>query len=223
MRILIAEDENDLREVLQAFLERSGYTVDAVPNGMAALEMSRMNVYDAIVMDIMMPLMDGLEALKRMREDGNTTPILLLTAKTELKDRITGLDAGADDYMSKPFAMGELTARLRSLTRRGSVYSGGLLCLGPVELDIRQNILKCVNSITLTQTETDFMAMLIREKGKKLTAEEILNRVWRGAEEADEETVKLYVLYLNGKLNSVGARLEVAQADARFFLRGLDV
>ena len=223
MRILIAEDENDLREVLSAYLKHTGYTVDAAQNGKDALELSRANVYDAIVLDIMMPVMDGVEALVRMRQDGNTAPVLLLTAKSEVQDRINGLDAGADDYLTKPFSMGELMARLRSLTRRNSVYIGGTLSLGPVVLDIRQNILRCVNSITLTQTETELMAMLMRESGKKLTVGEILSRVWRGAHDADGETVKLYVLYLNGKLNSVGARLQVIETEGCFFLRRMDV
>ncbi|MBQ8136602.1 MAG: response regulator transcription factor, partial [Clostridia bacterium] len=170
----------------------------------------------------MMPVMDGIEALKKMRGEGNTSPILLLTAKSEVRDRIHGLDAGADDYLTKPFAMGELTARIRSLTRRSGVYSGGSLKIGPVELNIRQNLLTCVNSITLSQAETELLALFMREYGKLLLPEEIVNRVWRNTPDAGRDTLKLYVLYLNGKLDSVGARLRVKETEAGFLLRGLD-
>ena len=223
MKILVAEDENDLREVLGAFLSHTGYEVDLAANGLEALDLSRANAYDAIVMDIMMPLMDGIEALIKMRGEGNTCPILLLTAKSEVRDRIRGLDAGADDYLTKPFAMGELTARIRSLTRRGGVYSGESLKIGPVKLNIRQNLLSCVNSITLSQAETELLALFMREYGKMLSPEEILNRVWRNESEAGMDTLKLYVLYLNGKLDSVGARLRVEEAEECFCLRGLDI
>lgn len=123
MKILLAEDEKELSRALTAILEHSKYSVDAAYNGAEALELANSNAYDAMIFDIMMPKMDGIELLRRIRESGNYTPVIMLTAKSEIDDRITGLDAGADDYLSKPFAMGELLARLRSMTRRSTSYT----------------------------------------------------------------------------------------------------
>ncbi len=209
MRILIAEDEDDLRDVLEAYLTHAGYEAVTAKNGAEALEFSRGGGFDAAVMDIMMPVMDGVEALGRMRSEGNTTPVLLLTAKAEVGDRIAGLDAGADDYLTKPFAMGELMARLRSLTRRGTVYAPDTLRLEEMELDTRKGTLKCVNSIALANRETDLLALLMRSADRSFTEKEILARVWKDETSADGETVRLYIRYLNGKLRSVGAAFRV--------------
>ncbi len=204
MRLLIAEDETDLRDVLEAYLSHAGYTVDMAENGARALAFARKNTYDAVVMDIMMPVMDGVTALKRMREEGVSAPVLLLTAKAEIRDRITGLDAGADDYLTKPFAMGELLARIRSLVRRANA-SPALLRLGEMELDTREGMLKCVNTISLAGRETSLLALLMRGGGRRFRVTELLEKVWADEEEADGDTVALYVRYLNGKLKSVGA------------------
>ena len=115
MKILYAEDENDLREVVAAYLEYQGYTVEAVSNGQEAVEKARSDEYDAMVLDVMMPVMDGITAMRRIREAGNMSPALFLTAKSEVSDLVTGLDSGADDYLTKPFAMEELSARLLSI------------------------------------------------------------------------------------------------------------
>ncbi len=208
MRILIAEDEDDLRDVLEAYLTHAGYEAVAVKDGARALEASRSGGFDAAVMDIMMPVMDGVEALKRMRSEGNDLPVILLTAKAEVRDRITGLDAGADDYLTKPFAMGELLARLRSLTRRGT-YASDTVRLEEMELDTRSGMLKCINSIALANRETDLLALLMRAAGRDFSEGEILSRVWKGENSADSSTLKLYVRYLNGKLQSVGASFRV--------------
>ena len=123
MKLLIAEDTTDLNRVVTAMLQRFGYDVDSVFDGAAALDKIDQNGYDAVILDIMMPKMDGISVLRNMRDKGITTPVLLLTAKSEVDDRVAGLDAGADDYLPKPFAMKELLARVNAMTRRNSVYS----------------------------------------------------------------------------------------------------
>ena len=209
MRILIAEDENDMRDVLEAYLDLSGYETVTAKNGAEALLRSREGDFDAAVMDIMMPVMDGVEALKRMRDEGKTMPVLLLTAKAEVRDRVAGLDAGADDYLTKPFAMEELLARLRSLIRRGASAAPDIVRLEGMVLDIRQGTLKCVNSIALAARETELLALLMRSTDRDLNEKEILSRVWKDDAGADDETLKLYIRYINGKLRSVGALFRV--------------
>ena len=209
MRILIAEDEDDMLDVLEAYLTLSGYETVTAKNGAEALARAREGGLDAAVMDIMMPVMDGVEALKRMREEGMDVPVLLLTAKAEVRDRVAGLDAGADDYLTKPFAMEELLARLRSLIRRGTPGTPDTVRLEEMTLDIRQGILKCVNSIALVGRETELLALLMRSTDREISEKEILSRVWRDFAGADGETLKLYVRYINGKLSSVGARFRV--------------
>ena len=136
------------------FLTHSGYEVDAVYDGQAAVDKALVQSYDCMILDIMMPKKDGVQALQEIREKGDMTPVLMLTAKAEVDDRITGLDAGADDYLTKPFAMGELLARLRSLTRRSTSYAPSKLTVGNVELDVEEQELACRNSIRLANKET---------------------------------------------------------------------
>ena len=219
MRLLIAEDETDVREVLQAYLAHAEYEVDCAENGEKALEFARKTSYDAVVMDIMMPVMDGVTALKKMRAEGIDAPVLLLTAKAEIRDRITGLDAGADDYLTKPFAMGELLARIRSLVRRGTGASPAVLRLGKLELDIREGMLRCVNTISLAGRETGLLALLMRGFGRDFTVAELIGKVWADEPDADGDTVSLYVRYLNGKLKSVGAAFRVRMEGGRAALR----
>ena len=138
MRLLLAEDEKEMSAALSAILTHSGYDVDAVYDGQAAVEKALSQSYDCMIFDIMMPKKDGVQALKEIRDKGNMTPVIMLTAKAEIDDRITGLDAGADDYLTKPFAMGELLARLRSLTRRSTSYAPSKLTVGNVELDVEE-------------------------------------------------------------------------------------
>ena len=222
MRLLIAEDETDLREVLQAYLVHAEYEVDCADNGEKALELARNTPYDAVVMDIMMPVMDGMTALKKMREEGIDAPVLLLTAKAEIRDRITGLDAGADDYLTKPFAMGELLARIRSLVRRRTGASPAVLRLGKLELDTREGMLRCVNTISLAGRENSLLALLMRGYGRSFALPELIDRVWADEADADEDTVSLYVRYLNGKLKSVGAvyRVRVEGGKAALYASG---
>lgn len=205
MRLLLAEDEKALSRAYTAVLEKKGgYQVDAVYDGEAALAAVRENVYDACIFDIMMPRMDGITVLKTIRKEGNTTPVLMLTAKAELDDRVSGLDAGADDYLSKPVQMAELLARLRSLTRRATEYRPKLLQTGNVILDIEQQELRADSSIRLAKKETRLMEYMMANPEKEFTAMELINHVWKD-EEADETVVWVYISYLKSKLEAVAA------------------
>ncbi len=207
MRILLAEDEKAMAMAVVAVLKHEGYEVDAVADGKAATEQAAAHAYDAMVFDIMMPLMDGVTALTKIREAGNRTPVILLTAKAEVDDRIEGLDAGADDYLAKPFAMGELLARLRSLIRRNQTDSANLT-LGAVTLDVEQQELSAKSSIRLASKETQLLQLLMANAGKPFTTEALADRVWHG-EEADASVVYLYISYLREKLAAVGGDLAI--------------
>ena len=202
MKLLLAEDEKDMAAALVAVLEHSGYEVDAVRDGRAALALAHKGAYACMVFDVMMPVMDGVTALKELRAAGDTTPVLLLTAKAEVGDRIEGLDAGADDYLPKPFAMGELLARLRSLTRRAEVYASAELSLGSVTLDVGKQELVAKSAVRLASKETQLMQLLMMNAGKCVTTSEIYERVWQGAAEV-ADIVWVYISYLRQKLKAI--------------------
>ena len=208
MKILFAEDENDLREVVTEYLKIQGYDVTAVSDGAKAVEKAGMDAYDAVVLDVMMPVMDGVNALKKIRESGNTIPAIFLTAKSSIQDRVEGLDAGADDYLTKPFAMEELSARLRALYRRKRVYKAGSMSMGNVELDTEQSELRAKNTISLALKEVRLLSYLISRAGEEVTAEELLEEVWTG-ENAETDVVWMYISFLKGKLQSVQANLTI--------------
>lgn len=206
MKILFAEDENDLREVVTAYLEYQGYHVASVSNGAQAVEKAKTDAYDAIVLDVMMPVMDGITAMKRIRKTGNTVPAIFLTAKSQVTDRIEGLDAGADDYLTKPFAMEELSARLRALYRRKREYKVRTLTFGNIELDTEQSELKAHNTISLALKEVKMLTYLIDRAGESVNTWELLNEVWSG-ENVSPDMVWMYISFLRGKLQSVQANI----------------
>ena len=208
MKILLAEDETDLAEVIKAMLEHSSYTVDAVENGALAAEHARSNAYDLIILDIMMPVMTGLEAVKEIRSHGILTPVLFLSAKAEVDDRINGLDAGADDYLTKPFAMGELLARVRAMTRRRADYTPRIITLHDVSLDMDKAELSCKNSISLAAKEIRLMELFMNNPDVEFTTDDLLERFWHD-ENADSDAVWMYISFLRNKLKSVGAALAI--------------
>ena len=205
MKILLAEDEEDLARVQKAMLEHSGYAVDRAANGAEAVELAEKNAYDAMILDVMMPVTDGITALKTMRAAGNNTPALLLTAKSQIQDRVTGLDAGADDYLTKPFAFPELLARLRSMTRRRSAYTKTKYEVGNVTLDTESAELSSVNSISLSARETRLMEYFMLNPKKHVSTEEIFERVWSDDPDAKTDVVWVYISFLRSKLKSIGA------------------
>ena len=209
MKILLAEDTRDMNHVLTAALTHEGYDVDSAFDGEEALDFVRTNGYDAMVLDIMMPKKDGLQVLKELREENIVTPVLLLTAKAEVDDRVNGLDAGADDYLTKPFAMKELLARVRAMTRRKTEYAAKKLQYGDFSLDDEKFELSCENSVRLSVKEFELLQVLILNQNHGVSTQYLLEHVWAGAEEAGPDTVWLYISYLRGKLRSVASNVEI--------------
>lgn len=209
MKILLAEDEKAMSDAVAAVLRHFGYTVTAVYDGAAAVEKARETAYDCMVMDIMMPKMDGIEALRAIRQNGDVTPVILLTAKAEVDDRITGLDAGADDYLSKPFAMGELLARIRSLTRRAGSYTPTRIKLGHVELDTEEQELSGTSSIRLGSKENRLMKLFMLNEGKEFSTDELFSHVWKDEPDVDEDIVWMYISFLREKLESIRGDLVI--------------
>lgn len=209
MRILVAEDEPQLLRVLTVAMEHAGYDVDPVDNGLKAVEHAKENSYDVIMLDIMMPVMDGITALKKIRESGDKTYILMLTAKAEVDDRVTGLDSGADDYLTKPFSLKELLARLRSKERREDDFTPNKLELGDVTLNVSKQELVSHNSIRLSGTETQLMNYFLLNQNKELSTEELLNHVWKNDIDANVDVVWIYVSYLRQKLQSIQSSVRI--------------
>ena len=217
MKILLAEDEPQLQHVLVTAMQSVGYQVDAVNNGKSAVQAAKENIYDVMIFDVMMPEMTGIEAMKEIRKTGDSTHVIILTAMSEIDDKVTGLDAGADDYMTKPFSLKELLARLRSKERREDDYNHKLVEYGSVKLDTEQQELVSHNSIRLPSKETELMKLFMLNADKKLSTTEIRQKIW-GTEENDE-IVWIYVSYLRGKLASINADIQIiGEKDGEFCL-----
>ena len=210
MRILIAEDEVTIARALKVMLEKNKYAVDMVHNGNDALDYIQATAYDALVLDIMMPGKDGIEVLKAARAEGNTTPALFLTAKAEVADRVTGLDAGADDYLPKPFAASEFLARIRALTRRSSSYASSMLRFGNVALDCSQYLLKTTfGEVRLNNKEYQLMELFFRHPRQVFSSEHLMEKVWGLDSEAEMDVVWTYIGFLRRKLKQIGADIEI--------------
>lgn len=220
MKVLLAEDEVELASAETTILKMNGYEVDNAYDGEKAEEMILHHPYDVIVLDIMMPLKDGVEVLKDIRKAGCTTPVIMLTAKAEVDDRITGLDAGADDYLTKPFSMKELLARIRSQTRRSSSFTPSVLNYKNLELDVSEQMLKSRNTIRLSARETKLLSYLIQNQGRELSTEDILSHVWSDETDADPEAVYFYVSYLREKLKAVGSEVRIIGEKNGFYHLG---
>lgn len=208
MKILYAEDERQLSVAVTEILKIEGFEVTPVYDGGKALEAVRNNYYDAVVLDIMMPVMDGIEVLKKMREEGNYTSVLMLTAKTTVNDRITGLSTGADDYLAKPFAMKELVARLNSMIRRNTGYRHSVIKAGNIELDTNSCELRSdKGSLRLNNTEAELLSFFIKNPESFFRAEKINELVWSGKE--SPEKAQLYAFYLKNKLRQIHSDLNI--------------
>lgn len=210
MKLLYAEDEKSMSEAVVDILTYHNYTVDAVYDGQEALDYAEAETYDGIILDIMMPEVDGLEVLRRLRQRGCRTPVLLLSAKGEIEDRIKGLDEGADDYLPKPFAMGELLARVRAMLRRREEYTPDIITIGNVSLN-RQSYELCGGgqAFVLPKLEFQMMELLMLNKGVYLSTEDILIKVWGYDTDAEIGIVWVYISYLRKKLTALGANVEI--------------
>ena len=217
-RLLLAEDTRDLNRALTTVLEHAGFEVVPVYDGEEASDLIARESYDGVVLDIMMPRKDGLEVLRDMRAAGVYTPVLLLTAKAEVDDRVSGLDAGADDYLTKPFARKELLARVRSMTRRRTEYGTRNLTFGDIALDAETFELAAGNAVRLSVKEFELMQVLVMNADRDLSYKYLLGHVWRKEPDADNKTVDLYVSYLRGKLKWVGSCVTIGSVAEGFRL-----
>ena len=209
MKLLLAEDTRDLNRAVTAILKHEGFEVDSAYDGEEALSFLTAGSYDGIILDIMMPKVSGIEVLTTLRKMNDSTPVLLLTAKAEVDDRVSGLDAGADDYLTKPFAMKELLARIRSMLRRRTRYSAEELHFEGLSLRSESLELGAENSVRLSMKEFELMRLLISNPDKELSTEFILSRLWAGEPDAGADTVYLYISYLRGKLKAVDANVRI--------------
>lgn len=210
MRILVAEDEQQLSHVLSSAMTASGYQVDIANNGQEAVDQAKENAYDVIILDIMMPVKSGLEALKEIRATGNRTYIMMLTAMGEEDDKVTGLDAGADDYLTKPFSLKELLARLRSRQRRDDSYQVDVLEFGDLTLNGNDQSVESHNSISLTNRENRLLQYFILNANKELSTNELINHVWDENETADQEDLWINICYLRQKLQAIQSQVTIS-------------
>lgn len=210
MRLLYAEDEPGMSEAVVDILTYHHYTVDAVFNGEDALAFARMQQYDGIILDIMMPKMDGMEVLRQLRAENCKTPVLLLTAKAEVEDRIEGLDAGADDYLPKPFVMGELLARIRAMLRRREEFTPDIMRFGDLSLNLQSYELSCEErTCVLSKLEYDMMEVLMLNQGIYISTEDLLVKVWGYDTDAEIGIVWVYISYLRKRLAALQANVEI--------------
>ena len=210
MKLLYAEDEISMSEAVKDILEYHNYSVDAVYDGEEALEFARLEHYDGIILDVMMPKLNGLQVLQKLRTEGCKTPVLLLTAKSEVEDRIEGLDMGADDYLPKPFVMGELLARIRAMLRRREEFTPDILKCGNISLNIQSYELSGNGqSFVLPKIEYKMMEALMLNRGIFLSTEDLLVKVWGYNCEADIGVVWVYISYLRKRLSALKANVEI--------------
>lgn len=213
MRILLAEDERSLSRAVTALLERSKYSVDAVYDGEEALAYLETGNYDAVILDIMMPKVDGLTVLRRLRESGNLIPVLMLTAKSEVSDKVLGLDSGANDYLTKPFATAELMARIRAMTRSQSSQTDSRLTFGNITLDqATYELSSPFGSFRLANREFQMMEMLLRNPRQIIPSERFLERIWGYESDVELGVVWAYISYLRKKLTALHADIQIRAA-----------
>ena len=210
MRLLLAEDEKPLSRAVTAILQRSHYTVDTVYDGEEAMEYLESDIYDAIILDIMMPKKNGLEVLKYLRQKGDLTPVLMLTAKSEVEDKVTGLDLGANDYLTKPFDARELLARLRAITRAQTEHGSSQLSVGNITLDRATIELSSpTGSICLANKEFQMLELMMSNPRQLISSERFLERLWGYDSEADVSVVWVYISYLRKKLAMLQANVQI--------------
>ena len=225
MRLLLAEDEGDLADALEAMLKHNNYSVDTVDNGQDALDYLMLDDYDGAILDVMMPKMDGVTVVKKLRENKKNTPVLLLTAKSEVEDKVYGLDSGADDYLTKPFVIKELLARVRSMTRRQATFTSNVLELGNVSLSKYTFELSTdKDKVRLSNKEYQMMEMLMRNPGNVIQTEQFLERIWGYDSDSEINVVWVNISYLRKKLKALDANIQIkATRNVGYTLEIVDV
>ena len=214
MRILLAEDEKRMASALVAILKQEKYDVDHVPDGESALAALESNIYDIAVLDVMMPYLNGFDVARKARSAGISTPILMLTAKSQVDDKVQGLDSGADDYLTKPFETKELLARLRALIRRKTNpdIRDGELCFGDLTLNVPTATLSCTatgRSIRLGEKELKILEYMMTNRNQIITREQLAVKIWGFENEAEYNNVEVYMSFTRKKLTFVGSTVEI--------------
>ena len=212
MKLLLVEDEIQLSEALCQILIKNNYSVDAVYDGDDGLNYGLTDIYDVIILDIMLPKLNGLQVLKILRKKGISTPIILLTAKDSVEDKVTGLDLGADDYLAKPFSSEELLARLRALTRRkGDIINDNILDFGDIRLNLSTYDLECKNnSITLTLKEFDILHYFMQRPKSIVSKDDLITKLWGFDSEADYNNIEVYISFLRKKLTHIDSSVKIS-------------
>ena len=211
MKVLIVEDEKDLACVLSEMLKQEGYIVNKVHNGIDGLDSALTNTYDVIILDIMLPQMNGIEVLKEIRKNGINSSVLLLTAKSEVEDKINGLDNGADDYLTKPFVTKEFLARVRALSRRNNKqYLGNQLTFGDILVDKHKHeLIKDTQKIKLSQKEYSILEMLIVNKGNTISKEQFVQKIWGYDTDIEYNSIEVYISFVRRKLNAIHSNVKI--------------
>ena len=210
MKLLFAEDDRDLCRAVEALLKHAGYTVDTVNDGRDALDYAAGGDYDGIVLDWMMPGLDGVQVLKALRGRGVATPCLMLTARDAVEDRVAGLDAGADDYLPKPFAASELLARVRAMLRRREAFAPDVLRCGDLELDrAEMELRRGDRSVRLTNKAFQLMELMMERPGTVHSVDRIMERIWGWDSESESSVVWVHISQLRKRLNELGSRVEI--------------
>ena len=224
MRLLFAEDEKSLSRAICAILKKNNYSVDAVYNGADALDYLATENYDGVILDVMMPKLDGFTVLKRMREAGNKTPVLMLTARSEIDDKVMGLDSGANDYLTKPFDTKELRARIRVMTRQAETQTDSRLCVGNLTLDsATYDLVGPDGQFKLAGKEFQMLEMLMRSPKRLISTDAFMERIWGYDSEAELNVVWVYISYLRKKLEAVGANVKIkAQRGVGYYLEVIE-
>ena len=214
MKLLVVEDEIQLADALSEILKRNMYSVDTVYDGIEGLDNAMTDVYDCIILDIMLPGMNGIDVLKNLRAEKISTPVLLLTARSEIDDKINGLDCGADDYLTKPFVTGELLARVRALTRRrGEIHDDNRLDFNEVQLHKNTCSISCgANDVKLSLKEYQIMELLLANPKQILTKERIIEKIWGYESDVDYNNIEVYISFLRKKLGVISAPVQIKTA-----------
>ncbi len=220
MRLLFAEDEKSLSRAVTAILKKNNYSVDTVYDGEEALDYLATENYDGVILDVMMPKLDGFAVLRRMREAGNKTPVLMLTARSEIDDKVRGLDSGANDYLTKPFDSKELLARIRAMTRQAAVQSDSTLSVGNLALDCASyDLTGPQGHFKLAGKEFQMLEMLMRSPKRLISTDAFMDRIWGFDSEAEQNVVWVYISYLRKKLEAIGANVKIkAQRGVGYYL-----
>ncbi len=212
MRLLLAEDEASLSKAIVMILKKNNYTVDAAYDGIEALEYLAANEYDGVILDVMMPRMDGIEVLQKIRKEGSSVPVMLLTARSEIDDKVLGLDSGANDYLTKPFASKELLARIRAMTRTSAVTAqpDTKLHFGNVTLDCATFELSSpFHRFVLANKEFQMIELMMRNPRQIISAEQFMDKIWGYEANAESNVVWTYISYLRKKLAAIKADVEI--------------